>query len=147
LLDMGVEPYLLATTVEGVVGQRLVRILCERCVETYTPSPQVLDQLGDSASAFEGATLRRGKGCQECHDTGYRGRVGIFEMIRVNDALRETIMNRPSSAQVRQAIGPAFVSMRQDGYRKVLAGTTSLEEVWRVTQDTQENGSPLASKA
>jgi len=147
LLDMGVEPYLLATTVEGVVAQRLVRILCKRCVETYEPSRQVLDQLGGNAAAFEGATLRRGRGCQECHDTGYRGRVGIFEMIRVTDPLREVIMGRPSSSQIRHVVADDFVSMRQDGYAKVLAGTTSLEEVWRVTQDTQENGSPLASKA
>ena len=91
--------------------------------------------------------MRRGRGCQECHETGYRGRVGIFEMIRVTDPLREVIMGRPSSSQIRHVVADDFVSMRQDGYAKVLAGTTSLEEVWRVTQDTQENGSPLASNA
>jgi len=147
LLDMGVEPYLLATTVEGIVGQRLVRTLCDRCVETYQPSPQVLEQLGSHAPLFRGATLRRGPGCQECHNTGYRGRIGIFEMIGVTDALREVIMDRPSSSQVRQAIGADFVSMRLDGYRKVLKGLTTLEEVWRVTQDAQENGfSPASSQ-
>ena len=71
--------------------------------------------------------------------------MGTFEMIRVRDPLRELIMNRPSSSQIRNAMGPDYVSMRKDGYRKVLAGKTTLEEVWRVTQDTQENGSPLAS--
>jgi len=146
LLDMGVEPYLMATTVEAVVAQRLVRVLCKRCTETYEPSPQILEQIGSDAPAFRGTTLHRGRGCQECHDTGYRGRLGIFEMIRVNDPLREIIMNRPSSSQIRQVVNSGFASMRQDGYRKVLEGATSLEEVWRVTQDTQENGSPLASK-
>jgi len=145
LLDMGTEPFLLATTVQAVVAQRLVRIVCERCAGTYEPSASVLEQLGPDAPAFRGRALRSGRGCQECHDTGYRGRVGAFEMIRVNDPLRELIMGRPSSNQIRNATGPDYVSMRQDGYRKVLAGKTTLEEVWRVTQDTQENGSPLAS--
>jgi len=145
LVDMGVEPYLLATTVEAVVAQRLVRVLCARCSEEYQPSPQVLEQLGNGASAFAGRTLRRGRGCQECLNTGYRGRIGIFEMIKVTDPLRDVVMNRPSSSQVRRSAGTDFVNMRLDGYRKVLAGTTTLDEVWRVTQDVQENGSPLAS--
>ncbi len=147
LLDMGIEPYLLATTVEAVVAQRLVRVLCERCVESYEPSPQVLEQLGSEGEAFRGKTLRRGRGCQDCHETGYRERVGIFEMIKVNDALRELLMNRPSGSQILQLEGPDFMSLRRDGYAKVLNGVTSLEEVWRVTQDTQCNGSPMASQA
>ena len=139
LLDMGMEPFLLATTVEMVVAQRLLRLLCERCVETYTPSPQVLEQLGPDASSFVGMTLRRGRGCDECHQTGYRGRIGIFEAIRVNDAIRNVILQRPSSHQVRRAADGSFVSMRQDGYCKVLTGRTTLEEVWRVTQDVTDN--------
>ncbi|MBI4578285.1 MAG: Flp pilus assembly complex ATPase component TadA [Planctomycetes bacterium] len=140
LLDMGIEPYLLATSVEAVVAQRLVRILCGRCVESYPISPQTLQQLGPDAPAFAGATLQRARGCQECHGVGYRGRVGIFEMIRVTEPVRELILQRPASSQIRQAAGADFVSMRQDGYRKVLAGVTTLEEVWRVTQDVEENG-------
>lgn len=140
LLDMGIEPFLLSTTVEAVVAQRLLRTLCLRCCEKYVPSQQVLDQLGPDAPLFEGKTLKRGRGCQECHDTGYRGRVGIFEIIRVTDALRETIMTRPSSNQIRQAAGVDFINMRQDGYGKALEGVTTLEEVWRVTQDTDTNG-------
>jgi len=143
LLDMGIEPFLLATTVEGVVAQRLVRILCERCFEEYEPSEQLLDQLGDDGAPFRGRKLRRARGCQDCHNTGYRGRIGIFEMIRLNDSLREMIMNRPSSNQIRKAAGAEFTDMRHDGYRKVLTGVTTFEEVWRVTQDTQENGHTL----
>ena len=143
LLDMDVEPFLLATTVEAVIGQRLLRIVCERCVETFETSAQVLEQLGPDAPPFEGATLRRGRGCQDCHNTGYRGRIGIFEMVRITDAMRDVILERPSASKVRQAAGDEFVSMRQDGYRKVLAGATTLEEVWRVTQDAPENGTPL----
>jgi len=141
LLDMGIEPYLLATSLEGVLAQRLVRVLCERCVERAEVLPQVLDQLGADAAPFRGAVLRHGHGCQDCHGTGYRGRIGIFELIRVHEGVREMIMHRPSGSQIRQVVGTGFVSMRQDGYRKALAGVTSLEEVWRVTQDTQdENG-------
>jgi type II secretion system protein E len=141
LLDMGIEPFLLATTVEGVVAQRLVRVLCDRCAEEYEPTSSYLEPLGADVGMFRGRTLRRPKGCQDCHHTGYRGRVGIFEMIRLTDAMREVVMNRPSSSQVRRAAGEEFVDMRRDGYAKVLAGVTTLEEVWRVTQDAfQENG-------
>ncbi|MFA5864569.1 MAG: ATPase, T2SS/T4P/T4SS family [Phycisphaerae bacterium] len=141
LLDMGIEPFLLATTVEGVVAQRLVRVLCDRCVEEYEPSAQLLEQLGNDAGLFKGKTLRRAPGCQDCHHTGYRGRIGIFEMIKLNDSIREIIMKRPSSSQIRHTAGSDFVDMRGNGYHKVLAGLTTLEEVWRVTQDTQqENG-------
>jgi len=143
LVDMEVEPFLLATTVEALIAQRLLRLVCDRCAETYEPSRQVLDQLGSDAAAFEGATLRRGRGCQDCHHTGYRGRIGIFEMIRVTDPIREVVLERPSGSQVRQAADGNFVSMRRDGYRKALAGVTTLEEVWRVTQDAPENGTSV----
>jgi len=135
LLDMGIEPYLLATTVEALIAQRLVRVICPRCIEEYKPSEQILSKVGNGAGEFVGATLRRGRGCRECHNTGYRGRVGVFEMIVIDDTLREVIMTRPSGSQVRRAAGPNFVTLRDDGYRKVLAGATTLEEVWRVTQD------------
>jgi len=148
LLDMGVEPFLLATTVEAVVAQRLIRVNCERCAETFQPPPTMLEQLGSDASSFAGLTLRRGRGCQECHQTGFRGRLGIFEMVRVTDAVRDVILQRPSSNLVRQAADGHFVSMRQDGYCKVLAGRTTLEEVWRVTQDTSDEvAATLAEKA
>ncbi len=143
LLDMGIEPFLLATTVETVVAQRLLRVVCDRCAETFEPSPQMLEQLGAMAGEFAGRPLRKGRGCDDCHQTGYRGRLGIFETIRINDAIREVVLTRPSSNQVRHAAGTDFVSMRQDGYEKVLAGKTTLEEVWRVTQDVTENGAAL----
>ena len=79
--------------------------------------------------------------------TEYRGRVGIFEMIRLNDTIREMIMTRPSGAQIRRAAGADFINMRQDGYRKVLAGVTTIDEVWRVTMDTQEDAVTVAAAA
>ncbi|HOW68971.1 MAG TPA: ATPase, T2SS/T4P/T4SS family [Phycisphaerae bacterium] len=144
LLDMGIEPFLLATTVEAVIAQRLVRVVCDRCDEVYQPAARTLEQLGGDAVTFGGKELHRGRGCQDCRNTGYRGRIGIFEMIRLTDAVREMLMNRPSSSQIRRAANHNFTSMRQDGYRKVLDGVTTLEEVWRVTQDAQqENGTPV----
>jgi type II secretory ATPase GspE/PulE/Tfp pilus assembly ATPase PilB-like protein len=141
LLDMGIEPYLLATSVESVVAQRLVRVLCPRCVEPYEPAAKTLLQLGSDAEQFKGRRLMRGHGCQDCHGTGYRGRVGIFEMLTVHDPVREVIMTRPSGSQIRRVAGAEFAGMRADGYRKVHEGLTSLEEVWRVTQDAgEENG-------
>jgi type II secretion system protein E len=144
LLDMGIEPFLLATTIEAVVAQRLLRKICKRCATTYEPSEQVLEQLGADADAFRGRPLRHGTGCDDCHNTGYRGRLGLFEVIRISDAIREVILQRPSSSQIRIAAGHAFRSMRQDGYAKVLAGKTTLEEIWRVTQDVVGNGDALA---
>ncbi len=141
LVDMGVEPFLLATSVEAVVAQRLVRVLCDRCAEPYTPTAAALEQLGADAPQFEGVTIRHGRGCQECHDTGYRGRLAIFEMIRVSESMREVILDRPTNSRIRQAAGADFVTMRHDGYRKVLDGTTTLEEVWRVTADAQSENS------
>ena len=128
-----------------MVAQRLVRVLCARCVEPYEPAAKMLMQLGSDAEEFKGRRLMRGHGCQDCHGTGYRGRVGIFEMLVAHDAIREVIMTRPSGNQIRRAAGPDFAGMRADGYRKVREGLTSLEEVWRVTQDaTEENGALAA---
>jgi len=145
LLDMDIEPFLLASTVEAVVAQRLVRTICGRCAEDCELSPNILERLGDNVQNFIGQTFRHGQGCQDCHNTGYRGRIGIFEMIRVTEAIREVIMERPTSTRIRTIAGDDYIGMRLDGYDKVLEGITTLEEVWRVTQDVQENGvSPLA---
>jgi type II secretion system protein E len=147
LLDMGIEPFLLATTVEGVVAQRLVRVLCARCAEPFEPAGRLLEQLGADASLFRGKVLKQSRGCQECHQTGFRGRVGVFEMIELNDVLRELVMNRPSSSQIRRAVNGEFIDMRRDGYSKVLAGVTTLEEVWRVTQDAQQDNGVAGATA
>ena len=126
-------------TILGGSGQILIEKQAQDCFSN-PDLPGVLERLGADATLFEGGMLHRGRGCQECHDTGYRGRIGVFEMIRVNEPIRELVMRRPAGSQIRKAAGEDFIGMRQDGYRKVLAGVTSLEEVWRVTQDAEENG-------
>jgi type II secretion system protein E len=133
LIDMGIEPFLVASTLEGVMAQRLVRIICPECKEEYQPLPH--DVPGDFPTNGERLTLWRGAGCQACHHTGYRGRMGIFELMVTNDAIHELCVQRVNATSIRnQAIKDGMLTLRQDGWRKVLEGKTTLEEVARVTK-------------
>ncbi len=132
LLDMGVEPFLVSSAVSGVLGQRLVRRICKGCREEYTPDP------GDVPSDFTvepGMKLYRGAGCRDCRNTGYRGRMGIFELLTVTDELREMIVKRRSATEILVvAREQGLKIMREDGWAKVLKGMTTVEEVVRVTK-------------
>jgi general secretion pathway protein E len=140
LLDLGVPDYLVSATLEGVVAQRLVRTLCPDCQEEYTPDPARVAAIVGTASGSGGdahATVRfvRGRGCSVCRGTGFRGRVGLFELFQLDDAVRDAITRRASRAELRTlAEQNGMISMRQDGWRKVLAGMTTVEEVLRVTE-------------
>jgi type II secretion system protein E len=136
LIDMGVEPFLLATTCEAIVAQRLIRLICPHCREPDSPPASALARLGGDES-MDSAEFYRGRGCGECHQTGYRGRYGIFEILTPNDELRERILHQPTSRQVREAAGPEFITMRGDGCRKVASGVTSIDEVLRATEDVE----------
>lgn len=130
LLDMGVEPFLVASSVEGVLAQRLVRRVCPHCAEPFTPDP------ADVPPTFEptpNQTLMRGRGCRECRQTGYRGRLGIYELLKLSDATRELIMTRANGPQIAAAAWREnnLATLRQDGYAKARAGATTLEEVLR----------------
>jgi general secretion pathway protein E/type IV pilus assembly protein PilB len=130
LLDMGVEPFLVASSVEGILAQRLVRRLCKQCAETYRPDA------ADLPLDFElapGATLLRGHGCRECRSTGYRGRLGIYELLSISDELRELVMERVNAPQIAAAALRAgdLSTLKQDGYTKVRAGQSSITEVMR----------------
>jgi type IV pilus assembly protein PilB len=134
LLDMGVEPFLIASAVIGTVAQRLVRTICPRCKEDYTASPKLRALLGIRE---EGAPLTyfRGRGCLFCRNAGYRGRVGIFEFLTMSDHLRELVLARASVADLkRAAVQGGMQDLRLDGLRKAAQGATSLEEVLRATQ-------------
>ncbi len=134
LLDMGVEPFLIASAVIGVVAQRLVRTICPRCKEGYAAPPQLRALLGirEGGAAL---TFSRGRGCQFCRDAGYRGRVGIFEFLTMSDRLRELVLARASAAELKRvAIQDGMRDLRFDGLRKAARGVTSIEEVLRVTQ-------------
>ncbi len=131
LIDMGVEPFLVASGLEGVVAQRLVRRICPKCKVAYDPPPKILEELG----LPPGTPLYKGEGCDQCRNTGFRGRIGIFEVMRINDRLRELIVTRPPTSAVR-ALAREF-GMRtlwEDGMRKVAMGITTVEEVMEETE-------------
>ena len=140
LLDLGVEPYLVSSSVVGVMAQRLVRRICEKC---KTPRPDLrnkLLELGDLPA--NESTPWVGEGCKECRNTGYRGRVGIFELMEINDPVRDLIQNRSSASAIRSvACQHGMRLLRQDGLNKVLSGQTTIEEVVRVSMESTEQAS------
>ena len=137
LLDMGVEDYLLTSTVIGILAQRLVRTLCPGCKESYTALPEVVDELGlRKFSTKSDVTLYHAKGCKECGQTGFIGRVSIMEMLPMSDHLRTHVMRHATSTELRaEAIKEGMVTMYEDGMRKAMNGVTTFEEVLRVTRE------------
>jgi len=133
LLDIGVEPYLIADAVRGILSQRLVRRICPHCREEYTPNPDELAFIG--LQGQEGRTFYRGKGCPMCFHTGYHGRTGVFEVVKMTPALRRAILAKSSREKLRElAIESGFVSLEQNVARMVLEGSTTVEEALRVTE-------------
>ena len=137
LLDMGVEDYLLTSTVIGILAQRLVRTLCPGCKESYTALPEVVDELGlRKFSTKSDVTLYHAKGCKDCGQTGFIGRVSILEMLPMSDHLRTHVMRHATSTELRaEAIKEGMVTMYEDGMRKAMNGVTTFEEVLRVTRE------------
>jgi general secretion pathway protein E len=137
LLDMGVEDYLLTSTVIGILAQRLVRTLCEHCKEPYTALPEMVEELGLARfSAARDITLFHPKGCPQCAQTGYSGRISILEMLPMSDPLRSMVMKHATSTELRnEAIREGMVTMYEDGLRKAVNGVTTFEEVLRVTRE------------
>jgi len=137
LLDMGVEDYLLTSTVIGILAQRLVRTLCPACKESYTALPEVVDELGlRKFSTKSDVTLYHAKGCKDCGPTGFIGRVSIMEMLPMSDHLRTHVMRHATSTELRaEAIKEGMVTMYEDGMRKAMNGVTTFEEVLRVTRE------------
>jgi general secretion pathway protein E len=134
LQDMGVEGYLVASVLEGVLAQRLVRRICQACRVPDTPSPADLDVLGIEAAP--GVTLYRGKGCEDCRGTGYRGRSGIYELFLLDEDARSLILRRASTRDIRQhAIQRGMATLRMDGWKRACEGVTTVEELLRVTQE------------
>jgi general secretion pathway protein E len=134
LQDMGVEPYLVASVLEGALAQRLVRRICPSCRVPDTPSQADLDALGVNGPV--GGVLYRGKGCDECRGTGYRGRSGIYELFVLDEDARSLILRRASTRDIRQhAIQHGMVTLRMDGWKRACEGVTTVEEILRVTQE------------
>ena len=132
LVDMGVEPYLVASTVEGVMAQRLVRRLCSHCRESYRPNP---DELPKDFPNRDIEELFRAVGCRECGDTGYAGRIGAYELLISDDTIREMCGEKVSSTRIRQyGIEHGMISLRQCGWLHAMNGTTSIDDVLRITK-------------
>ena len=139
LLDMGVEPFLLASSLEGVLGQRLVRRICTNCQRPYQPDPLILQRLDFRDNQDnQPRTFYQGEGCSQCRRTGYLGRTGIFELLRITDPVRQAILRRATGVEIAKFGAVDHRSMRQDGLHRAVQGLTTLEEVLRVTQDTAE---------
>jgi general secretion pathway protein E len=137
LIDMGIEPFLVASSLIAVMAQRLLRRVCPTCRQPYRPSVEEMRQLGVSADDLEGHQVYRpGPGCPDCKQTGYRGRLGIHELLIVDDEVRNLTMKAADSASIRRvAAAKGMNSLREDGAEKVLNGQTTIEEVLRVTQE------------
>ncbi len=134
LQDMGVEPYLLSSVLEGVLAQRLVRRICQVCRTPEVASPADIEALAIDADPH--TKLFRGRGCDDCRGTGYRGRTGIYELFPITEDVRSLVLRRASSREIRRvAIDQGMVTLRQDGWSRAVEGVTTIEEVLRVTQE------------
>ena len=134
LIDMGVEPFLISSTLEAVLGQRLLRSICPQCRVDYQPTEPLLAQLGLSRRDIGAKNFYYGKGCDACNQTGYKGRKGIYELLKITDPLRELINERAPTVTLKEkAIELGMVTLRQDGLRSIFAGDTTIEEVLKYT--------------
>ena len=139
LIDIGVKPFLVASSVRAIMAQRLVRRICEKCKEPHAPQETELRLLGPAAKQLAEVQLFHGKGCPECNFTGYRGRMGIYEIFQIDDQVRNLIFGQVAAAELRtKARELGMRTLREDGLRKVVAGMTTLEEVLRVTMGDSE---------
>lgn len=135
LVDIGVEPFLISSSVLAVVAQRLIRVLCRDCKQPYTPDNSTLESIGITPDQFQETTIYRADGCENCFHTGYKGRTGIFEIMLMDSSLKSLILTTYDSSQIKDAaLNLNMVTLRQDGIQKVLKGTSTIEEVIRVTQ-------------
>ena len=134
LIDMGVEPFLISSTLEAVLGQRLLRTICPHCRTTYQPTQTFLDQLELSRRDLGEKNFFYGKGCEQCNNTGYKGRKGIYELMKITDPVRELINERAPTVVLKQkAVELGMVTLRQDGLRSIFEGDTTIEEVLKYT--------------
>jgi len=130
LLDLGLEPFLITATLEAVVAQRLVRCICPRCKEEFTPTEEMLLELQLRPTEVEGRTFFRGAGCDFCRGTGYSGRTGIYEIMLLDDEIRDLIMKNASTNSIREAARRRGMrTLRDAGLLTIYDGTTTIEEV------------------
>ncbi|HEU18536.1 MAG TPA: type II secretion system protein GspE [Deltaproteobacteria bacterium] len=134
LIDMGMEPFLVSSSLVAVIAQRLIRLLCPECRERYVPDHESLAKVGIDSQMLQDRTIYRSTGCSACMKTGYRGRTAIFEMMLLNDDLKKLILKTSDANEIKQeAVKHGMKTLLQDGATKVLEGKTSIEEIYRVT--------------
>jgi type IV pilus assembly protein PilB len=140
LRDMGVEPYLITATLEGVLAQRLVRRICPDCRTEYEPSKELLMELNLTPEQVQGKKFYYGRGCERCNNTGFKGRTGIFELLVMNDTIRDLVANNASTDAIRQAARKAGMkTLREAGLQALFSGITTIEEVVRETAIEDES--------
>jgi general secretion pathway protein E len=139
LVDMGVEPFLVASSLMGCMAQRLVRVLCKECREAYLPTPEELKEIGltpQMVRAGTGGMIYRPVGCDACNSTGYHGRLGIYELMILDDEIRQLVLKNVDSGTIKkQAVQKGMRTLIEDGARKVVSGQTSVAEVLSVIQE------------
>lgn len=135
MVDMGVPAYLVAGSVIGILAQRLVRVICSKCKQSYTPREQELAAAGITPEQVASANFMKGRGCNNCGNSGYRGRLGIFELIMMGAKMREMAFQGANTQELRkEAIKGGMTTLYDDGIRKVLEGITTIEEIFRVAK-------------
>ena len=139
LIDMGVEPFLITSTLQAIIGQRLVRTVCQNCKEIYTPTDDELESFKLKREDIRNITFYHGTGCPDCANTGYRGRIGVFELLPITEEIKELILQKATTDEIHTvAVKQGMVTMRKDGLLKVFAGVTTLEEVAKHTPEEEE---------
>ena len=132
-MDMGVEPFLIASSIIGILAQRLARRICPNCKEPYKPPAEALHRVGFNVDDRENVVFYRGRGCEQCRHTGYRGRSGIFEMMLVTEEVADLTVKRAPLSEIRAAaLAGGMKTLKTDGFQKVMEGLTTVEEVMRV---------------
>ncbi len=135
LIDMGVKPFLVASALQSVMAQRLVRKICPECTRPYDPPSYELENMGLTREELKGTNLRKGAGCAACNNTGYRGRIGIFELMTVNEDIQKLVYQCVPATEIRKVARQyGMKTLREDGMLKVLSGVSTFEEVMRITQ-------------
>jgi general secretion pathway protein E len=135
-VDLGVEPYLISSSVNAIIAQRLVRLLCNACKQEYTLEPSHIKTLNGAQDAFIGKNVFKPRGCSKCFNTGYLGREAIFEVMLMGEGLKSLVLETSDSNRIKEtALRYGMTTLRQDGMSKVLRGITSIGEVLRVTQE------------
>jgi len=139
LIDMGVAAYLVSSSVVAIMAQRLVRVVCQKCKQPYTPSDTTLEAAGITPDMAANATFVKGRGCGSCQGKGYRGRLGIMELMLMSPKLRELTFNEAPTEQIRRtAVAEGMKTLYWDGIDKVCRGVTTLEEVFRVAKRDED---------